>query len=197
MGRFPQTIFQFGKPIEYVEHLPGGWRVRVWISGQSGQPIIEDLRIESDRAEDELTPVGGVNSRVLRNIHPDKIIRRALAEAASSQMMTVTAAAVGIDVAQPPRRYRRPGRAGHGDRHFAQWAGHYVDAIARGSRRPVADLAAQHRVPRSWVRDTIHECRRRDMLTDPPGQGQAGGELTGKAQDILAESSDSESEAAE
>jgi hypothetical protein len=81
------------------------------------------------------------------------------------------------------------GRRGRDDLHYAKIALLYVDKLARGSRRPVADVAddlAIHRDKAGAVSQAVHEARRRGLLTKSP-RGRPGGELTAKAEAILAE----------
>jgi DNA-binding IscR family transcriptional regulator len=54
------------------------------------------------------------------------------------------------------------------------------------SGHPVAELAARHHLSASQVRNLVHACRNRGMLTASP-PGRAGGELTGRAIELLKE----------
>lgn len=59
------------------------------------------------------------------------------------------------------------------------------NAIAGGSRRPVADTAKALGEPRiAYIRDLLNVARQRDLLTRPE-KGRAGGTLTQKALDAL------------
>lgn len=71
--------------------------------------------------------------------------------------------------------------------YYARWAAAYADALAR-SPQPVADLAARHNLSPSQIRNLMHACRRRGMLTASP-PGRAGGELTQRAVQLLKEDS--------
>jgi hypothetical protein len=73
----------------------------------------------------------------------------------------------------PTRAYR------HDARYFATWAAHYARA-AEGSPRPIAELAEKFDMKRDQVRDVIHACRERGMLTKGT-PGAVSGELTDKA----------------
>lgn len=77
----------------------------------------------------------------------------------------------------------QPGRQRPGsDRYYAAWAAQYV-ALA-GSRRPIADLADKTGKTRDQVRDLIHLCRVKGMLTKGR-PGSPGGELTELAREVL------------
>ena len=82
----------------------------------------------------------------------------------------------------------RVGRRGRDDVYYARWAAAYVDALAR-SPRPAADLAARHSLSASQIRNLMHACRRRGLLTASP-PGRPGGELTPRAVQLLEEDSD-------
>lgn len=88
------------------------------------------------------------------------------------------------------REPRRPGRRGREDWYYADFAARYVQADKRGSSRPVADVAEEmsrngETYTAAYVRDVIHQARRRGFLTDAPA-GRAGGTLTDKAHAALA-----------
>jgi hypothetical protein len=90
---------------------------------------------------------------------------------------------------------RRPGSRGRPDLYYAQLAQAYAERVAAGSRSPVADLARElssRRQPFShaYIRDQVHEARRRGLLTKPP-RGKPGGVLTDKARrELLREDTD-------
>jgi DNA-binding IscR family transcriptional regulator len=54
---------------------------------------------------------------------------------------------------------------------------------------PVDDLASRHNLSASQIRNLMHACRRRGMLTASP-PGRAGGELTPRAIALLKEDTD-------
>jgi hypothetical protein len=73
---------------------------------------------------------------------------------------------------------------GYDDHDYAWWALRYVRLVNAGSRRPVADLAADADMKASQVRDLIHTCREKGML--PKSRpGLPGGTLTTKARRLL------------
>jgi hypothetical protein len=91
------------------------------------------------------------------------------------------------------RRFRRSG-AGRvfatgmrpdPDVHLAAFAQLYVEQIRRGSRSPVADIAAANpRWDRTYVRDQVFLAREKGFLT-PERYGSVDGELTLKARRVL------------
>ena len=66
---------------------------------------------------------------------------------------------------------------------YAQVAASYVDAL--GSRSPIADVAEQLHRSTSRVRDLVSEARRRGLLSESPGRGRPGGELTALGRQVL------------
>lgn len=80
---------------------------------------------------------------------------------------------------------RRPGRRGRQHIFYAEVAAAYVKELAE-SATPTKTLAAKLHVSASQLRNMLGEARRRELLTDSP-KGRAGGALTPKARDILAE----------
>jgi hypothetical protein len=71
------------------------------------------------------------------------------------------------------------------DVHFAAFAKLYVDVIGRGSRSPIADIAAANPGwKRTYVRDQVYLAREKGFLT-PERHGLIGGDLTLKARRVL------------
>ena len=64
-----------------------------------------------------------------------------------------------------------------------------MDAIASGSRSPVASVAKQlgETYSADYVRDVLYQARSRGLLTPPKVKGRAGGDLTEKARTVLSE----------
>ena len=56
------------------------------------------------------------------------------------------------------------GRSARGDAFYVRVAAAYLDALQRGSRKPVADAAQALGFDRPYVRDLLHEARRRERL---------------------------------
>lgn len=78
----------------------------------------------------------------------------------------------------------RPGRAGRGDRPYADLAARYLELCAE-SDRPVVDLAEERFQSVSTVRNLLTEAGRRGLIERT--QGRAGGRLTAKAKQLLQE----------
>jgi hypothetical protein len=126
-------------------------------------------------------PPGGITARLLRDISVsdlEQTLQEALHE--SSTHPVLRAIARDVDA-----HSERPGRRGRPDLHYARWAARYVDAL-RHSSTPNAHLADEAGLRPEQVRDAIHEARARGLLTKT-GRGRAGGQLTTKAVNLLAE----------
>ena len=82
----------------------------------------------------------------------------------------------------------RPGRKGRPDWEYALWASRYVSACEQDAGRPVALLV--ERFPghsEAMLRAIVYKARKRELLTDPPQRGRAGGVLTALAVRLLKE----------
>jgi hypothetical protein len=71
-------------------------------------------------------------------------------------------------------------------------AAKYVELVRSGSHRPVSDLTVAMarnggRFKEASVRGFLNEARERGLLTAPGRKGQAGGELTERAEELLLE----------
>ncbi len=78
---------------------------------------------------------------------------------------------------------RRPGKTGRPDAFYARIALRYLELVRVGSS-PTKALAEERHISQSSARDLVHEARSRGLLTST-GRGQAGGQLTKKARDLL------------
>jgi hypothetical protein len=192
--------------------LPLGedWDSIVRFVSQGGHPVVAELRIvprtdtpgvpaELDDHEDDWsdviggaappTPEGGLTTRALRDVHLGHALELAYAQLGRAfergrrhPSFPPPASFAEHAVSTP----RRPGRKGREDSFYAAVAAAYVDAIERGSRKPVVDAADT--LSEAWggtheptyVRDLLHVARQRGLLTRPP-KGRAGGQLTDKA----------------
>ena len=119
----------------------------------------------------------GITTRMLRDIHTGPLITSL--RVAASQHEALFGSAPDLSVGH------RVGRAGRDGLYYARWAGEYADALTR-SGNPVAEMAARHHLSASQVRNLVHACRKRGMLTAAP-PGRAGGELTARAIELLRE----------
>jgi len=161
---------------EIVCELDGypDWRVLPEVVATDAGLLVRRLVVEP---VGENLPQGGMTTRMLRQVRTGDLI--AALRAAARQYERYLGAAPDLAVGT------RVGRRGRDDRYYAEWAAAYVDALAR-SARPVEDLARRHNLSPSQVRNLMHACRRRGMLTASP-PGRAGGELTPRATQLLEE----------
>lgn len=86
---------------------------------------------------------------------------------------------------ETPKRRRGPGRPGRPPLECARIAKLYVAACARGSRRPVVDVAEKLNRDTVQVRDILHRARTLGLLTGPVKDGEGGGTLTDRARALL------------
>lgn len=158
-------------------------------------PHADDWLIVTQGGTPEVaTPEGGLTARALRRVHLgrarelayeqlDKWIDRERRHPGWQRLPTTFT----VDAISAPRR---PGRKGRDDRFYATVASAYVGALKRGSRQPVVEAAQALGeatggfYASTYVRDLLHEARRRELLTRPP-RGRAGGQLTEKALALL------------
>ena len=88
--------------------------------------------------------------------------------------------------AQAIDRYMKRGlRRGDRRARLAITAALYVDALQRRVRAPNEDVARRQRRTAALVRDDLKRARDAGLLTDAPGRGVSGGELTKEAERIL------------
>ncbi len=151
-----------------------GWRVLPEVDVTDAGLRLRRLVIEP---AGPVTPDAGITTRMLRQIRTGLLI--ASLRAASRQAMRYGGRAPDLSVAT------RVGRRGRDESYYARWAAEYVGALTR-SGNPAADLAARHNLSASQVRNLVHACRKRGMLTAAP-PGRAGGELTARAIELLKE----------
>jgi hypothetical protein len=81
----------------------------------------------------------------------------------------------------------RAGRKGNGIAHYLDWAMQYHELAEAGENQVVKILHHRHGEmgkKRNYIRDTIGDIRRQDLLTRPV-KGKAGGELTDHAIELL------------
>lgn len=152
-----------------------GWQVVAEI-------VTTDTGLQIDRLTIEpwgnVTPPGGITTRMLRQVRTGAIIAAYPAPARVFGLIQPDSVP-DLSVSE------RAGRRGRDDRFYARWAAEYVGAFSR-SGHPVAEMASRHSLSPSQVRNLVHACRRRGMLTSAPS-GRAGGELTARAIDLLKE----------
>jgi hypothetical protein len=157
-----------------IEGFPG-WQVVAEVAATDAGLQIERLTVEP---WGDVTPPGGITTRMLRRIRTGAVIA---AYPAAARVMALVQLGPAPDLSVS----ERVGRRGRDDRFYARWAAEYADALTR-SGNPVAEMAARHDLSPSQVRNLVHACRKRDMLTAAP-PGRAGGELTARAIELLRE----------
>jgi hypothetical protein len=153
-----------------------GWRILPEVAVTDRGLLLRRLVIEPSDG----MPEPGITTRMLRQLRTGDLI--AALRAAARQNEQIFGDAPDLSVTT------RVGRRGRDDLYYARWAVAYVEALAR-SARPIEDLAARHNLSASQIRNLMHACRRRGMLTASP-PGRAGGELTPRAIALLKEDTD-------
>jgi len=157
------------------------WAAEAEVIDQNGQPVIASLAfVPIDKV-----PLGGLTARTARPpFGPIYAAARVLVRKEGVDDLTGTVARWGY-VARKPLK-RQPGRRRRPDVDYARVAAAYVTACARGSRKPVQEVADSMGEGRDYIRDMLAEARRRELLTSPP-PGRPGGRLTAKAEALLAQ----------
>jgi hypothetical protein len=157
------------------------------IEGYPGWQLLSDVEVTPDglrlrrlviEPSRDVTPDSGITTRMLREIRTGALL--ALLRKMAEQMAPyLPSDAPDLSV------NHRVGRRGRDDRFYARWAAEYAAALTR-SGHPVAELSARHNLSASQVRNLVHACRKRGMLTAAP-PGRPGGELTARATELLRE----------
>lgn len=150
-----------------------GWRILPEVEVTEAGLLLRRLVIEPSGS----VPPAGITTRMLRQLRTGDLI--AALRAASRQSARYVGESPDLSV------NTRVGRRGRDDLYYARWAAAYTDALTR-SARPVADLATRHHLSPSQIRNLMHACRRRGLLTASP-PGRPGGQLTSRAISLLAE----------
>jgi hypothetical protein len=165
------------KRMRLVRAIEGyhGWQCEAVISATDAGLQVDRLTIEP---WGDAVPPGGITTRMLRQIRTGALIA-SYRSAARAWSFVLPDTAPDLSVSE------RVGRRGRDDRFYARWAAEYADALTR-SPNPVAEMAARHHLSASQVRNLVHACRKKDMLTAAP-PGRAGGELTARAIELLRE----------
>lgn len=184
-----------------------GWVVEATLVAVDGQLTVGEFAIKP--ADPDAVPAEGVTSTLLRQVRVTKVVEDARQAIQAISQMTTLSAELDADGEITDLGFRpfgalypelgdlaaalpsRPGRGGHEDEFYVPWAVAYAKKLATLSRSPIKDIAADHSLDASQVRDLIHEARRRDLLT-PVDKGRAGGKLTDKARSLLADMNEAE-----
>ncbi|MGE5763267.1 MAG: hypothetical protein ACM3ZF_05145 [Mycobacterium leprae] len=164
---------QFTEIVCEVEGYPG-WRIIPEVVATDRGLALKRLTIEP---KGDL-PEGGITTQLLRQLRTGALI--ASLRAAANQLDRYVGIRPDLAVST------RVGRRGRDDRYYAGWAAAYVEALTR-SPNPIHELSHRHHLSDSALRNLMHACRRRGLLTPSP-RGRAGGELTPKARRLLEES---------
>jgi hypothetical protein len=177
-----------------------GWMARYHFALQNGRLVVAALNIQAK--DPDKIPTGGLTARLLRQVRAGDHVRhtRKLFQLLPgwtrgwTPMEQVLAATLGADPPEPatPRRSsqaaspRRVGRRPISDDTLLRVAVPYADAVAKGSRSPVADVATRLKETRERVTHLVHLARlpRHGLLT-PGVQGRAGGDLTDRARALV------------
>lgn len=141
--------------------------------------------------EPETVPAGGLTARQLRTVRVGKhkqeagLVLKKLRERMGADAFDAWMAQYSIpgDLIGSLRRRRKP--SPDADLRRAEIAAQYVDLVQQGVRNPRVRLAKQWPLSPDTIRDELHEARRRDILTDAPRKGIAGGQLTEKGRKLL------------
>lgn len=156
-------VYPRDAPGAYVQTGAGEWSGDVSSLPKGGLP---QVRLRQVR-------IGEARKRIAREIDS---WRR---EAGSELDQQLTARGIPVEAFVPRRTRER-------QRYLAEVARSYVMFVESGSRSPVVQLANELGVTRDRARDVLHDIRRAKLLTSPR-KGVAGGQLTEKARQILAE----------
>lgn len=123
-------------------------------------------------------PPEGITAQVVRSIRFEDLRSEA-------RLMAGLPPNVGLRLTEEELgAVRRPGRRGQEDRFYARWAARYVRALAHGPN-PTRQLADAYHYGENTIRGFVRQARRRGLLTNAPA-GKAGGELTTKAEWLVA-----------
>ncbi len=197
-------------PIETDGAWDRGWDAYYLFVDDDGDPTLAELRIlprtRSRTAERELhrklkrdagsqrIPLSPLTAMALRSVCPTDAEHYLSVHAGMSDPTADSPARFAEPAPGGHRRFRRKHGAGRvyaagmrpdPDVHYAAFAQLYVDLVRRGSRSPIADIAAANpRWTRAYVRDQIYLAREKGFLT-PERYGRADGDLTLKARRVL------------
>lgn len=157
-----------------------GWSVSYGVIPQEGVPTVAELHITRPGAK---MPAGGLTTRFLRELRM------------SEDLAELRHAILALRIASPWGYHsdsdftveglsRQPGRKGHPPLWYAERAAEYVEVVAKGSTRPIVELAQKWGYQPSGAREIVFQCREKGMLTGSP-PGRSGGDLTDTARALL------------
>jgi hypothetical protein len=185
--RHGQLTSADGVASEWLDlELDDHWRASCRLALQGGKIVIAEVRV---RPRGDELPEGGITARLLRQVRVGDV----LADPELALFLKDQPARFNFsDELLPRGAVHRPGRGGRDDLFFARVSAKYLDLMGRGSHRPVWDLMDAlvrngGRFTEATVRGFLNEARERGLLTTPARKGQAGGELTDRAEQLLME----------
>ena len=151
------------------------WEAEVKFRVNRGRREIEQLTIRP--WGDPRRTVGGITTELLRCVRLGEI-QREVDRLLSGVVWPHAGFGEGF------RDSPRPGRRGRSDVEYAEIAAVYVSKL--NEPNPTVATATELEYSPSAVGSMLHKARRRGLLTPSP-PGQAGGELTRKARELLAQ----------
>jgi hypothetical protein len=185
--------FQSDEPATLSVDLGDGWVVDYILNVQDETFIVTRAEIHATVGE---VPAGGLLTAVVRQVtvpsHLDLLYGyfRALRDEGDwqAQMLIGPQLPASALLSKPIRR--RPGCKGREDAELAEWAEAYVNAHRNRGLRAAGslwtDLAAETGERPQFCQRQVREAVRRGLKTPAPN-GKAGGELTERARDLLAQ----------
>ena len=178
-----------------VEDLQFGWHVQCWFEIRQGTPCKTELRLRSAGGAATLRGARGPGGarQDYRHELGRRVPMRSMEDALSSLDLDRLHEAARTDpMVMWAAQLDAPRQDASGEQEDARWAARYVQMLATGgeqggpTKQPLRKMAEKYGYAHTTVRDKVLRARKAGMLTDPPKQGRAGGQLTPKAQRILA-----------
>jgi hypothetical protein len=161
--------------------LPDGYLIEVALEeNQDGLLVCVGIKL---KAQEDQEVQSGINSTYLQQLGIGEIIRSAREEYVERGGFLEDLASFRESERQT-KNWPNPGALGHSDEKYAHLARLYQNAILKGLKNPIDELAKHMNCDRETAASRIAEVRKRDLLTRPP-QGQLGGRLTKKAERLL------------
>jgi hypothetical protein len=157
------------------------WGRVTFVFGEAAGPS-DPLRIVIEPTNSATLPAEAVRRIRLAGI------RNKVAQRANHPLARMFA---GVDPSsiEPWLENPRPGRRGRDDFEYALWASRYVEALDAGPRPIMRLLEAHPGHSAAMLRAILNKARHRGLLT-PSEPGRAGGRLTQKGLDLLAQLDD-------
>ena len=196
--KFPKFQKANVRDLWFEEPLEGGWRVGYRLVRQGTRIVVGEVRVFPDEEETFLrpgrwsgeidgvtatVPDGGITGRLLRKLKGTGHLKFAQKQADAIRAWFPEFFETEQKVNDAEKR--RGGRPALDDLHYVRLAQDYINAIDKGSRTPIADVAREHGLPESTMRDRIHIARHKRKLFTAVGWGRPGGALTPKGKAIL------------